>query len=66
MRGEPKSSVLWKTHGSGKQSDIDQEKGKKADTNPDKPNPKQGGTCDSGSQQKDHASPKWPTRSPRR
>ncbi|XP_053541775.1 ankyrin repeat domain-containing protein 26 isoform X9 [Ictalurus punctatus] len=66
MRGEPKSSVLWKTHGSGKQSDIDQEKGKKADTNPDKPNPKQGGTCDSGSQQKDHVSPKWPTRSPRR
>ncbi|MCI4381927.1 hypothetical protein PGIGA_G00257550 [Pangasianodon gigas] len=73
MRGEPKSSALRKTHGSGKQSDVDQGKGKKADTNPDKPNPKQEETCDSGSQQKDdklkkreHVSPKWPTRSPRR
>ncbi|XP_053093161.1 ankyrin repeat domain-containing protein 26 isoform X8 [Pangasianodon hypophthalmus] len=73
MRGEPKSSALRKTHGSGKQSDVDQGKGKKADTNPDKPSPKQEETCDSGSQQKDdklkkreHVSPKWPTRSPRR
>ncbi|MCJ8736043.1 hypothetical protein PDJAM_G00254300 [Pangasius djambal] len=73
MRGEPKSSALRKTHGSGKQTDADQGKGKKADTNPDKPNPKREETCDSGSQQKDdklkkreHVSPKWPTRSPRR
>ncbi|KAK3526644.1 hypothetical protein QTP70_030857 [Hemibagrus guttatus] len=73
MRGEPTSSAFWNTHGSGKQVDVDQGKGKKADTNPDKPNPKQEGTCDSGSHQKDdtlkkrdHVSPKWPTRSSRR
>ncbi|XP_060770671.1 ankyrin repeat domain-containing protein 26 isoform X3 [Neoarius graeffei] len=72
MRGEPKSSALWKARGSGKQTDVDQGKGKKADTNPDQPNPKQEGTCDIGSHQKDDAlkkrdrvSPKWPTRSPR-
>lgn len=73
MRGEPKSSALWKARGSGKQTDVDQGKDKKADTNPDQPNPKQEGTCDIGSHQKDDAlkkrdrvSPKWPTRSPRR
>ncbi|XP_058263439.1 ankyrin repeat domain-containing protein 26 isoform X7 [Hemibagrus wyckioides] len=73
MKGEPTSSAFCNTHGSGKQVDVDQGKGKKADTNPDKPNPKQEGTCDSGSHHKedalkkrDHISPKWPTRSPRR
>lgn len=73
MRGEPKSSALWNIHSSGNQTVIDQGKGKKADTNPDKPNPKEEGTCDRGSQQKDdtikkrdRVSPKWPTRSPRR
>ncbi|GAA6089790.1 ankyrin repeat domain-containing protein 26 isoform X5 [Tachysurus ichikawai] len=73
MRGEPTSSAVWKTLGCGKQSDADQGKGKKADANRDKLNPKQEGTCDSGSHQKDdtlkkrdHVSPEWPTRSPRR
>ncbi|XP_060742708.1 ankyrin repeat domain-containing protein 26 [Tachysurus vachellii] len=73
MRGEPTSSAFWNTLGCGKQTDADQGKGKKADTNRDKPNPKKEGTCDSGSHQKDdtlkkrdHVSPKWPTRSPRR
>ncbi|KAM9495742.1 ankyrin repeat domain-containing protein 26 isoform 1-T2 [Clarias gariepinus] len=72
MRAELKSSALWKTCGAAKQTDVDQGKGKKADTNPDKPNPKQEETCDSGSQKDDalmkgdHISPKWPTRSPRR
>ncbi|XP_047675755.1 ankyrin repeat domain-containing protein 26 isoform X3 [Tachysurus fulvidraco] len=73
MRGEPTSRAFWNTLGCGKQSDADQGKGKKADANRDKPNPKQEGTRDSGSHQKDdtlkkkdHVSPKWPTRSPRR
>lgn len=73
MKGELKSGALWNTRGSGNQSDTDQGKDKKTDTNPDKPNPKQEGTCDRGSQKKndalkerDHVSPKWPTRSPRR
>lgn len=73
MRGKPKSSALWNTRGSGNQTNIDQGKSKKADTNLDKSNPEQEGTCDSGYQQKDdtlkkrdRVSPKWPTRSPRR
>ncbi|KAF5907568.1 ankyrin repeat domain-containing protein 26 isoform X1, partial [Clarias magur] len=72
MRAELKSSALWKTRGSTKQTDVVQGKGKKADTNPDEPNPKQEGKGDSGSQKddalkkRDHISPKWPTRSPRR
>lgn len=73
MRGKPKFSALWNTCGSGNQTNIDQGKGKKADTNRDKPNPEQEGTCDSGYQQKDdtlkkrdHISNKWTTRTPRR
>ncbi|KAF7701994.1 hypothetical protein HF521_001277 [Silurus meridionalis] len=73
MRTELKSSALWSTSGSENQIDIDQGKHKKADTNTNKPTPKQEGTWESGSQQKDdtlkkrdRVLPKWPTRSQRR
>ncbi|KAI5100382.1 ankyrin repeat domain-containing protein 26 isoform X2, partial [Silurus meridionalis] len=72
MRTELKSSALWSTSGSENQIDIDQGKHKKADTNTNKPTPKQEGTWESGSQQKDdtlkkrdRVLPKWPTRSQR-
>ncbi|KAI5627115.1 ankyrin repeat domain-containing protein 26 isoform X1 [Silurus asotus] len=73
MRTELKSSALWSTSSFENQIDIDQGKHKKADTNPNKPTPKQEGTWESGSQQKDdtlkkrdRVLPKWPTRSQRR
>ncbi|TSK13388.1 Ankyrin repeat domain-containing protein 26 [Bagarius yarrelli] len=68
MREEPKSSVFWDTFGFGKQTGIDGGEGKKAETNPDKANPKEREPCDRGSNRNDdtlkkreHVSPKWPT-----
>ncbi|XP_036432147.1 ankyrin repeat domain-containing protein 26 isoform X2 [Colossoma macropomum] len=72
MREKPKTAALWDSGGSRKQTDADQGKGKKADTNPGKPKPEQEGKSDSGSHQKDDGlekrdsvSPRWQTRSPR-
>ncbi|XP_035391115.1 ankyrin repeat domain-containing protein 26 isoform X6 [Electrophorus electricus] len=66
MKGEHKTTALWDTGGSSKQTEVQQGKGKKADTSPGKANPQQ----DSGSHQRDGGfersdslSPRWHTKS---
>ncbi|XP_076863224.1 LOW QUALITY PROTEIN: ankyrin repeat domain-containing protein 26 [Brachyhypopomus gauderio] len=66
MRGEIKTTALWGTGGSSKQTEVHQGKGKKVDTSPSKTTPQQ----DSGSPQKDggfvrsdSVSPRWQTKS---
>ena len=73
MREKSKTSAVWDCGGSRNQTEVDQEKGKKVDTNPGKPTPEQEGKSDSGPHQKDDGhekrdsvSPRWQTRSPRR
>ncbi|KAK1789752.1 hypothetical protein P4O66_015654 [Electrophorus voltai] len=69
MKGEHKTTALWDTGGSSKQTEVQQGKGKKADTSPGKANPQQ----DSGSHQRDGGfersdslSPRWHTKSQKR
>ncbi|XP_049330498.1 ankyrin repeat domain-containing protein 26 isoform X4 [Astyanax mexicanus] len=69
MKVKSKSTALWE---SSKQPEVEQEKGKKAETNTSKPIPEQEGNSDRGSPQKDDGlegrdsvSPRWQTRSPR-
>lgn len=72
MREKPKSTALWDTGGSSKQTEVEQGGKKKPVTNPGKPKPEPelygSGTQEKidGFEKRDSVSPSFQTRSPRR